>query len=58
MLQTSKLISELFNKQGHVLKITIGEKIFLNEGKGKAFDPLLLKNLRSKLYALKNQLHN
>ena len=58
MLQTSKLISELFNKQGHVLKITIGERIYLTGEKGKAFDPLLLKNLRSKLYALKNQLHN
>ncbi|MFQ6600547.1 1-acyl-sn-glycerol-3-phosphate acyltransferase [Flavobacterium sp. C3NV] len=58
MLQTSKLISELFNKQGHALKMTIGKAIFLTEVSSKASDPLLLKNLRNKLYALKNQLHN
>lgn len=58
MLQTSKLISELFNKQGHALKMTIGEPIFLTRVRGKVSDPLMLKNLRSKLYALKNQLHN
>lgn len=58
MLQTSKLISEMFNKQGHELKMTIGKPIFLSETKGKSADPLMLKNLRSKLYALKNQLHN
>lgn len=58
MLQTSKLISELFNKQGHALKMTIGETISLNTGRGKAFDPSVLKNLRSKLYALKNQVYN
>ena len=58
MLQTSKLISELFNKQGHSLKMTIGEPIFLTRVRGKVSDPQMLKNLRSKLYALKNQLHN
>ncbi|MEP6803094.1 MAG: 1-acyl-sn-glycerol-3-phosphate acyltransferase [Flavobacterium sp.] len=58
MLQTSKLISELFNKQGYILKVTIGKAILLNGAKGKAFDPLLLQNLRNKLYALKNQLQN
>lgn len=58
MLQTSKLISELFNKQGHVLKMTIGEPIHLDRVKGKVSDPLMLKNLRSKLYSLKNQLQN
>ncbi|WP_428229983.1 hypothetical protein [Flavobacterium sp.] len=58
MLQTSKLISELFNKQGHILKVTIGEAILLAGARGKAFDLLILKNLRSKLYALKNQSHN
>jgi putative hemolysin len=58
MLQTSKLISELFNKQGHALKMTIGKPILLNRERGKAFDPLLLSSLRSKLYALKNQSYN
>ena len=58
MLQTSKLISELFNKQGHALKMTIGKTISISSERGKAFDPSLLKNLRSKLYALKNQSHN
>ena len=58
MLQTSKLISELFNKQGHDLKMTIGKPIFLARVRGKVSDPLMLKNLRSKLYALKNQFHN
>ncbi|WP_456314897.1 hypothetical protein [Pseudomonas shirazensis] len=58
MLQTSKLISEMFNKQGHELKMTIGKAIFLSKTKDKAADLLMLQNLRSKLYALKNQLHN
>lgn len=53
MLQTSKLISELFNKQGYVLKMAIGKAIILDGARGKAFDPLLLKNLRNRLYALK-----
>lgn len=58
MLQTSKLISELFNKQGHSLKMTIGKTISLEGARGKATDSLVLKNLRSKLYALKNQSSN
>ncbi|MEO6175789.1 MAG: hypothetical protein ABIP27_11630 [Flavobacterium circumlabens] len=58
MLQTSKLISELFNKKGYALKMTIGKAIFLHAEKGKVSDALLLKNLRSKLYALKNQSYN
>jgi putative hemolysin len=58
MLQTSKLISELFNKQGHALKMTIGEAIFLTGTRDKASDSLLLKNLRNKLYALKNRSQN
>ncbi|MDW8849008.1 hypothetical protein SD960_02810 [Flavobacterium sp. MMLR14_040] len=58
MLQTSKLISEMFNKQGHELKMTIGKAIFLSQTKDKAADLLMLQNLRSKLYALKNQLPN
>jgi len=57
MLQTSKLISELFNKNGHALKMTIGEPILL-EGRNKTFDPLLLKNLRNNLYALKNKVYS
>jgi putative hemolysin len=52
MLQTSKLISELFNKKGHVLKITIGKPMLANEIEAK--DPFLLKNLRKKVYALKH----
>ncbi|OXA85902.1 lysophospholipid acyltransferase family protein [Flavobacterium hercynium] len=58
MLQTSKLISELFNKQGHELKMTIGKTISLAGARGKGFDSLLLKDLRCKLYALKNQSYN
>jgi len=57
MLQTSKLISELFNKKGHALKMTIGEPVLLEKG-NKNFDPLLLRNLRSNLYALKNKVHS
>ncbi|MBS7231190.1 hypothetical protein KHA90_09140 [Flavobacterium psychroterrae] len=56
MLQTSKLISELFNKQGCALKMTIGKPIHLNDAKGK--DPLLLQKLREKVYALKNRTNN
>jgi putative hemolysin len=51
MLQTSKLISELFNKKGHILKITIGKPIVASDIEGK--DPFLLRNLRKKVYALK-----
>ncbi len=51
MLQTSKLISELFNKKGHVLKITIGKPIVASDIEGK--DLFLLKDLRKKVYALK-----
>ncbi|GEP52227.1 hypothetical protein FNO01nite_28990 [Flavobacterium noncentrifugens] len=54
MLQTSKLISELFNKQGHVLKITIGKPIILSEANGD-LNPSLLADLRKKLYALENE---
>lgn len=55
MLQTSKLISELFNKKGHVLKMTIGKPILLTEEDAKNFNPLVLERLRNDLYALKNQ---
>ena len=54
MLQTSKLISELFNKRGHVLRITIGKPILTSEIAEKDTEPFLLKNLRKKVYALKD----
>ncbi|MDI1257214.1 MAG: hypothetical protein PSV16_14060 [Flavobacterium sp.] len=52
MLQTSKLISELFNKKGYVLKITIGKPILVSDLEDN-LNPLLLKNLRQRLYSLK-----
>ena len=52
MLQTSMLIPELFNKRGHVLKITIGKPIILSEA-GDEFNAFPLKNLRKSIYALK-----
>ncbi|MFP9115475.1 lysophospholipid acyltransferase family protein [Flavobacterium sp. RHBU_3] len=55
MLQTSKLISELFNKRGHVLKMTIGKPILLPAEDTKNFNPSVLQQLRDNLYALKNQ---
>lgn len=55
MLQTSKLISELFNKKGHVLKITIGKFIPM-DGSGKMqSDALLMESLRNAVYSLKGQ---
>jgi putative hemolysin len=53
MLQTSKLISELFNKKGYSLKLTIGKPNLSTIGNKKIYDPLLLTSLRQKLYALK-----
>jgi len=58
MLQTSKLISELFNKKGYILKLTIGEPNLTSVGVRKSYDPLLLNNLRQKLYALKYHVNN
>ena len=58
MLQTSKLVSELFNKQGYVLRMTIGEVFSLANVRGKAYDSLILKNIRKNLYALKGQIRN
>jgi len=55
MLQTSKLISELFNKKGHVLKMTIGKPVVLCAEDTKNFNPLVLQQLRDDLYALKHQ---
>ena len=51
MLQTSKLISELFNKKGHVLKITIGKPITMSEA-DIVSNSSVLKSLRQKLYSL------
>jgi len=53
-LQTAKLISELFNKNGHQLKISIGKPIHLKEIACKDCNTSLLKHLRKDLYALKN----
>lgn len=54
MLQTSRLISELFNKKGHVLKVTIGKPILLSEADVKHPTSFLLKNLREKVYSLRH----
>ena len=53
-LQTAKLISELFNKSGHQLKISIGKPMHLKEIACKDCNISLLKHLRAELYALKN----
>ncbi|WP_316803924.1 lysophospholipid acyltransferase family protein [Pedobacter nototheniae] len=50
-LQTAKLISELFNKEGHVLKIKIGKPILPKEIPS-ACNLSMLKYLRTNLYAL------
>lgn len=52
-LQTAKLISELFNKNGHQLKISIGKPVLLEEIDCKDCNTSLLKHLRKGLYALK-----
>jgi len=57
-LQTSKLISELFNKKGAILKMTIGKPILLSEMENGGLNPSMLKDLRKKLYALKHQTLN
>ncbi|GGI24224.1 lysophospholipid acyltransferase family protein [Pedobacter mendelii] len=51
-LQTAKLISELFNKNGHVLKIKIGKPIIPSQIPLKECNISLLKFLRISLYAL------
>ncbi|MCZ4222010.1 1-acyl-sn-glycerol-3-phosphate acyltransferase [Pedobacter rhodius] len=51
-LQTAKLISELFNKNGHVLKISIGKPIFPSEIPLKECNISMLKYIRANLYAL------
>ncbi|MCX2584617.1 1-acyl-sn-glycerol-3-phosphate acyltransferase [Pedobacter sp. MR22-3] len=52
-LQTAKLISELFNKNGHQLKISIGKPIKLIDIDYKNCNHSLLKYLRNSLYSLK-----
>jgi putative hemolysin len=52
-LQTAKLISELFNKSGHQLKISIGKPVNLDEIACKDCNISLLRHLRTRLYALK-----
>lgn len=50
MLQTSKLIAELFNKKGHILKITIGKPILLHD---LTEELPVLDQVRKKVYGLK-----
>lgn len=52
-LQTAKLISELFNKNGHQLKISIGKPIQLIDIDCKNCNNSLLKYLRNSLYSLR-----
>jgi len=52
-LQTAKLISELFNKNGHVLHIRIGKIIHLQQIPKRECNTSLLTFLRTKLYAMK-----
>ena len=52
-LQTAKLISELFNKDGYTLRITIGKPILIDELSLKKNPVALLSYLRKILYALK-----
>ncbi|MFC4212634.1 1-acyl-sn-glycerol-3-phosphate acyltransferase [Pedobacter lithocola] len=56
-LQTAKLISELFNKKNHVLKITIGTVILPKEILPNQCNIALLKFLRTKVYALNSKLN-
>ncbi|TCD11188.1 hypothetical protein EZ449_06770 [Pedobacter frigidisoli] len=51
-LQTAKLISELFNKNGHQLKISIGKPVLISEIDCKNCNISLLKHLRNGLYSL------
>ncbi|WP_316824970.1 lysophospholipid acyltransferase family protein [Pedobacter miscanthi] len=52
-LQTAKLISEMFNKKGHVLKIKIGKPIVINDIDCRKCNVSLLKFLRTSVYTLK-----
>ncbi|WP_316844207.1 1-acyl-sn-glycerol-3-phosphate acyltransferase [Pedobacter psychrodurus] len=54
-LQTIKLISELFNKKGHVLKIQIGKPILVKDIDCGKCNISLLKYLRDSVYTLKTK---
>jgi len=51
-LQTAKLISELFNKNGYVLKVSIGKTIVPEEIPSRDCNIKLLEYLRQRLYAM------
>jgi len=51
-LRTAKLPSELFNKQGHTIKLRIGKPINVEEIPGYSNTSQLLNFLRAKTYAL------
>lgn len=56
-LQTAKLISELFNKKGHVLKISIGKPVLIKDIPTTC-NETLLNYLRVNLYAMENKNSN
>ncbi len=51
-LRTAKLPSELFNKQGHTIKLRIGKPIYVKDIPDSANPAKLLNYLRAKTYAL------
>jgi putative hemolysin len=51
-LRTAKLPSELFNKQGHTIKLRVGKPILVNEAAFQNNSTKLLNFLRAKTYAL------
>lgn len=57
-LRTAKLPSELFNKQGHVIKIRIGKPINIQDTPYHNNSTKLLNYLRAKTYALGTGLEN
>jgi putative hemolysin len=57
-LRTAKLPSELFNKQGHTIKIRIGKPILISDINYQNNTGKLLNYLRAKTYALGTGLEN
>ena len=57
-LRTAKLPSELFNKQGHTIRIRIGKPINVSDIPYKGNSAKLLSFLRAKTYALGTGLEN
>jgi putative hemolysin len=57
-LRTAKLPSELFNKQGHTIKVRIGKPINVNDVPNHNNVTQLLNFLRAKTYALGTGLEN